>query len=309
MTHNFPKFDELPTVPNTPQGCLWGFYDKSEVVMNASSEIRIGRHLQLDWPLHSLKFPGFARRALQHQILDNHATLNEHAFDDEVYFNTQAGSQWDSLKHYAYQKGKVFYNGLTLEDAKISVTNGLHNICDRGGIVGRGVLVDMVRYWEKTGQCLPDPWSTYAVSYKELDAALADQGTQTRQGGILLIRSGYVKRHNEASDEERKVGTQGSQSIGLAPSEDTVRWLYSRHFAAVAGDTVGFEALPRDFENPFALHEWLLVFWGTPIGELWNLEGLSKTCEELNRWTFFLTSAPLNIRGGVGSPPGAIAIF
>lgn len=156
---------------------------------------------------------------------------------------------------------------------------------------------------------MPDPWSTYAISYKELEAALADQGTQTRQGDILLVRSGYVKRHNEASEEERKVGTQGSQSIGLSPSEDTVRWLYSRHFAAVAGDTFGFEALPRDFENPFALHEWMLVFWGTPIGELWNLEGLSKTCEELSRWTFFLTSAPLNIRGGVGSPPGAIAIF
>ncbi len=24
----FPSFDDLPGVPGTPQGCLWGFYDR-----------------------------------------------------------------------------------------------------------------------------------------------------------------------------------------------------------------------------------------------------------------------------------------
>jgi hypothetical protein len=42
---------------------------------------------------------------------------------------------------------------------------------------------------------------------------------------------------------------------------------------------------------------------------MWDLEKLSKMCEEKGRWTFFLTSAPLHIKGGIGSPPGAIAIF
>ena len=76
--------------------------------------------------------------------------------------------------------------------------------------------------------------------------------------------------------------------------------------------------------------EWLLTEWGTPIGEMWDLETLSKVCEKEGRWTFFLTSAPLHVKGGVGtfkrsaqsdvcdkqltnfmtgSPPGAIAIF
>jgi hypothetical protein len=52
-----------------------------------------------------------------------------------------------------------------------------------------------------------------------------------------------------------------------------------------------------------------LTEWGTPIGEMWDLETLSKVCEKEGRWTFFLTSAPLNVKGGVGSPPGAIAVF
>jgi len=129
-----------------------------------------------------------------------------------------------------------------------------------------------------------------------------------------------------ASPADRKKGTQdNSVAIGLQGNEATVRWLYDQHFAAVAGDTVAFEAWPPALESGFCLHEWLLVQWGTPIGrlvcrssffiqlimigEMWDLEALSKTCEKNNRWTCFLTSAPLNVRGGVGSPPGVIAIF
>lgn len=46
-----------------------------------------------------------------------------------------------------------------------------------------------------------------------------------------------------------------------------------------------------------------------PIGEMWNLEGLAAECERQQRWTFFLTSSPLNLPGGVASPPNALAIF
>lgn len=142
-----------------------------------------------------------------------------------------------------------------------------------------------------------------------------------RQGDILCIRSGYatvaftdtitpastnpssryVRWHNYASPEERQNGTQtNSRAIGLQNNETTVRWLYDHHFAAVAGDTVAFEAWPPPMETGWCLHEWLLTEWGTPIGEMWDLEALSKVCEKEGRWTFFLTSAPLHVKGGVG---------
>ena len=38
------------------------------------------------------------------------------------------------------------------------------------------------------------------------------------------------------------------------------------------------------------------------------LEGLADDCAEDGRYDFFITSAPLNIPGGVGSPPNALAI-
>jgi hypothetical protein len=52
----------------------------------------------------------------------------------------------------------------------------------------------------------------------------------------------------------------------------------------------------------------MLAFFGMPIGEMWNLEGLAEDCAADGRYDFFLTSAPLNIPGGIGSPPNALAI-
>jgi hypothetical protein len=46
-----------------------------------------------------------------------------------------------------------------------------------------------------------------------------------------------------------------------------------------------------------------------PIGEYFDLEGLSEECERLGRRSFFFSSMPLNLVGGVGSPPGAMAFF
>jgi hypothetical protein len=45
-----------------------------------------------------------------------------------------------------------------------------------------------------------------------------------------------------------------------------------------------------------------------PIGEMWWLEDLAADCASDGVYEFMLTSAPLNVPGGVGSPPNALAI-
>ncbi|KAF2468745.1 uncharacterized protein BDR25DRAFT_335171 [Lindgomyces ingoldianus] len=309
-SHQLPAFDDLPKVLGQPQGCIWGVFDKDgkkdevgtlnlltpSVVQAASREIQSGEHVQLDWPLNNVQFPGFGRKEFNQTMIDLKPSLGFAAMDDEVYINTQSGSQWDSLKHFAHQATGKYYNGLTHEEATKTITNGIHNWCERGGIVGRGVLVDWLRWYENKHGNPPSPVSRYAIPVEELEETLKWQGTTTRPGDIMMIRSGYVRWHDNASAAERKSGTQENS-------------LYDHHFAAVAGDTVAFEAWPPSLEDGWCLHEWLLVQWGTPIGEMWNLEKLSKICEQKGRWTFFLTSAPLHIMGGIGSPPGAIAVF
>jgi hypothetical protein len=61
--------------------------------------------------------------------------------------------------------------------------------------------------------------------------------------------------------------------------------------------------------HPLVLHPWLLAMFGMSIGELWDLRALSAHCKASGRYSFMLTSAPLNIPGLVGSPPNALAIF
>ncbi|MEJ1231014.1 MAG: hypothetical protein WDM88_10925 [Galbitalea sp.] len=56
------------------------------------------------------------------------------------------------------------------------------------------------------------------------------------------------------------------------------------------------------------LHHMLLGSFGMAIGELWWLGDLVDDCREDGRWEVFLTSAPLNLPGGIGSPANALAI-
>jgi hypothetical protein len=53
----------------------------------------------------------------------------------------------------------------------------------------------------------------------------------------------------------------------------------------------------------------MLSGFGLPIGELFDLEALAEECKKQQLWEFFVTSMPLNLYGGVGSPPNAMAIF
>ncbi|KAL1835124.1 hypothetical protein VTK73DRAFT_6202 [Phialemonium thermophilum] len=105
---------------------------------------------------------------------------------------------------------------------------------------------------------------------------------------------------------------------GVEGTEDMLRWLWDEGFAAVAGDAISFEVYPPKkahartdgSEVPgLFLHEYLIPGWGMPVGELFDLEALSRTCRELGRWDFFVASSPLNMPGGVSSPPNCLAIF
>ena len=97
-------------------------------------------------------------------------------------------------------------------------------------------------------------------------------------------------------------------AIGVESCREVLEWIWDNQFAAVAGDMAAFEALPFQSKD-FWFHEWLLGGWGLPIGELFNLEALAKECARLKKWSFFFSSVPLNVPGGVASPPNGVAIL
>jgi hypothetical protein len=57
------------------------------------------------------------------------------------------------------------------------------------------------------------------------------------------------------------------------------------------------------------MHGTIIGLWGMPIGEMFMLDLLAAECAAQGRYEFFFTSAPLNKRGGVASPPNALAIL
>lgn len=62
-------------------------------------------------------------------------------------------------------------------------------------------------------------------------------------------------------------------------------------------------------DHDWFLHPIILSGWGTPIGELFDLEALAELCKKNKQWSFFFTSSPLNYAGAVASPPNATAIL
>ncbi|KAL5360475.1 hypothetical protein BJX96DRAFT_165190 [Aspergillus floccosus] len=334
---NLPDFDDLPPVPGMPQGCTWGIFDQDgkkdlygtlnlltpDVVKGAAAEIRYGVSVSLNWPIGSVKIPGFFRKSLDRQVMkmDDPRTGKIFAFDDEVHFNTQASSQWDSLCHVQHLPTESTYNGFKAtveglqnprESDPLPTLNHWHK---RGCITGRGVLIDFKSYADAKG-IQYSLFSGFRIGPKEIEAVAEYQGTTFQHGDILIIRFGFTEAFGAMTGEEQAQAMGSSHAVcGVEGTVDMARWLWNQHFAAIACDNLAVEAIPPIINGeerpPFelVLHPWCLSLMGMPLGELWDLKALAEECQKAQKYSFFLTSSPLNVPGAVGSPPNAIAIL
>lgn len=185
----------------------------------------------------------------------------------------------------------------------------------RGCLVARGVLIDYKAWADKKG-IKYDLFDAHRIQISEIEHVAADQGVSFRQGDVLIIRTGFTEALSTMTGQQQSEALSAYRTIGVDGSKESAKWFWNRHFAAVAGDAIAFEAMPPlnddGSEGPVSglvLHQYFLAMFGMPIGELWDLEALSKTCSRFGRYSFMLTSSPLNVPGSIGSPPNAIAIF
>jgi hypothetical protein len=323
-------FSSLPLTHTHPSTKLnaWTLYGPSDelgflnrqtdplVAAAASSELKTGTRISLN---AALDFQGnkvmFSRQTFHKDVYQKKPRI---VHDDTWTFNTQSSSQWDGLRHFGYQKAERFYGGVTCEDIagrgeKHENVLGVQNMAERG-IVGRGVLVDFQRWREGVGgervekEGGYEPFKTSALKLEWLKEVLRWQGTEVRYGDILVIRSGYMKGYHQLDGKaiDDLVAQAPPGLGGVEQSDEVLQWIWE-NFSAVAGDQPGFERWPTPYE--WSMHEVLLAGWGCPIGELFELEALSKECEKQQRWSFFMCSEPTNVPGGVASPPNVLAIF
>ncbi|ORY03953.1 putative cyclase-domain-containing protein [Clohesyomyces aquaticus] len=317
---DLPEWKDMPPIEGMPHGTAWGLFDKDgirdevgtlnlltpSVVVAAGKEIQTGKSVVLNWGLEHVAEPGFGRIRLEHKIIDWRKIQDYYSYDDEIKLNPQAGSQWDGLRHFGHTETGLYYNNIHHDDLLQTDRIGIDHWSKRGGIVGRGVLLDYCSWAERHG-IEYNAMSRHCITVKDLEAVAKEQGVTFMPGDLLIVRSGWIKWYNEHGQEDRiKYITNGKEYVGVEGSEETVEWLWNHHFSAIAGDAIGFEAWPPKL--PRRIHD-NISLWGMPIGELWDLEALSGECEAQKRWSFFFTSAPLNLKGGVSSTPNALAVF
>lgn len=315
-----PRFDDLPVRPGAPPESSWGvFGDDDQVgtlnlvgpeqVLAAARLVRKGKVFRLDVPLHiperDKNAPG--RRPIKHTFKPSPPARPTGLSDGLDDFDTQVSTQWDGLKHHYHPEHKLYYNGVTRDEVmrEFGGKLGIENWANR--FVGRGVLIDAVRYRESQGRPI-NPASTDFIALEDLKATLATQRTELRAGDFLLIRTGYIRWYLQRTPAERqRIATSTPLANGIEPGRETVAWLWDNHVAAVVADNIAVEPIPW-FDDRGPLHYRLIPLLGMPLGELFTFEELAADCAEDGIYECMLAAAPLHLFGGVASPGNALAI-
>jgi kynurenine formamidase len=318
-----PSYAELPVVAGAPPGSSWGLWGPDDVfgALNLLTPDRARRGIEAAWSgeVFSLNLemelpdpPLYRRSAMHHHVHDSGL-----AMDDELSgYNTQSSTQWDGFLHVRHPV-HGWYNGLD------PTSHGVGRWARRG-IVGRGVLADVGRWRAAQGRPLRCGEGD-VIEPAEVTATLAAQGTEVEPGDVLLVRTGWVAWYRGLGADERTALGELTMppSCGLRASEETAALLWDLHVAAVASDSPAFESVPfggltdgDEIRAAFRservadvfVHVRLLALLGIPIGEMFDLEALADDCAVDGRHEFLLTSSPLALHGGVGSPANALAI-
>jgi kynurenine formamidase len=291
-----------------------------EVTVNATRLVTTGQIFNLDYPINTF-VPSIAgtRPPTDHHLFSNNPNHRDDWLDS---FYLQSTSQIDGLRHMRHPE-YGFYGGVP--DSEIETDSpalGIQLLAE-AGIVGRGVLIDLPRYYAAVGREF-DVTTNHMVTVSDLREAAELQSVEFQSGDILLLNTGWAHYYLGLTEEEQAYRRSHWGSPGIGQSVEMVEFLWDQHFSMVASDNAGVEAFPVDPDSGFVnpdepapgrgpshngmLHRPLIALLGLYLGELWRLDELVEACAADGRYEFLLTAKPLDVPGGVGSPPNAMAI-
>lgn len=322
QSSSLPSYEQLPVSPGAPKGSSWGLWGPDDVLgclnlltpekaLEGIASVGDGAVFNLNLEIELPDPPLFGRAAAEHIVRD----LGNIGHDDLLTdWNTQRSSQWDGFRHMKHP-ACGYYNGIDDE------RHGIHHWARRG-MVTRGVLADVARWRDSVGRpIVPD--EPDEISMQDVADTLVAQGTEVEPGDVLLLRTGWLSYYRELDPDTRRAIAEprALRCCGLRRGVGTAAALWDLHVAAVAADNPGLEVMPaalssdrdRWSEDPqlaaeSMLHFCLLGLLGIPIGELFDLDSLAEHCQSTGRFSFLLTSAPLNLLSGVATPANALAI-
>jgi kynurenine formamidase len=303
-------FDDLPVLEALGLQHAWNVLDhdlgtlqktSEQTVQAALTSARSGTVVNLNLPISEPDPPLFGRSPVEHEVF----SPDRNTLDDRLdAFYPQSSSQWDGLRHVrAREHG--FFGGWTDTFPPGGGALGIEHWAERG-IVGRGVLLDVVAHRRREGREY-DPLAGETIDADELREIVGAQRVDLRPGDVLCVRTGWIEAHRALDAKARLAMAETIRVSGLAGSEDVARFLWDSHAAAVGCDNPTLEVAPGDTAVG-SLHRRLIPMLGFAISELLDLEPLAGLCAADDRWDFLFVASPLNIPGGISSPANAVAI-
>jgi kynurenine formamidase len=208
---------------------------------------------------------------------------------DAISLFTHTGTHVDALNHIGY--GDTVWNGFT-EAEHLGSRHWLRAGADcHPPIVARGVLIDVAGLYGV--EMLPP---SHPIGAEDIRRALARQGTELREGDVVLIRTG---RMSVWPDPDAFVPDEPGLDV------EGARLLAEAGAAIIGADNVGLERHPSgDPGNWQPVHTYLLAEAGVPIMEVVHLEALAADAVH----EFAFVGACLKIRGATGSPIRPVAL-
>jgi kynurenine formamidase len=213
---------------------------------------------------------------------------------DHIYWHSAAmfisdnvATQIDGLAHITAGLDYHWYNGF--KESEWGGDWGPRK-CDASTIppiIARGVLIDVASYMKV--EALP---GHTRISTRDLQDTLAWEGVTLAPGDVVLVRTGTARYWGEDGADHARIAAHDSAGPDLAAT----RWLVEDQGAIMVGsDTSGYEVSPPTDspETGIPVHRYLLVDQGVHLGELHNLEDLSKA----RAYTFCYLAAVNKIKG------------
>jgi kynurenine formamidase len=290
--------DAAPVIKGWKKGAGWGWiWGKQDEVgaLNALNEattrhtlasVKQGKVYDLGvtysrnsykWPGHSpgeimtFRSPEGVKRQGDHDFIlpkNNRSGMCWHSCC--LFINDNVATQIDGLGHVTVGEDNHWYNGFRESDwgGDFGVRK-----CDATTIppiITRGVMLDIAGL--KGVDALA---AHYAITPKDVDAALARQSLKLLPGDVVLFRTGTLRYWGKDGADLEKIREHDSAGINL----DTAKYLIEQFGSIMIGsDTSGLEVAPapKDSDSFIPVHKYLLIEQGVHIGEFHNLEELAR---------------------------------
>ena len=215
------------------------------------------------------------------------------AASDMLVTGTHVGTHVDALGHVSHC-GEL-YGGISAEETQQGGHLADLGVEEIAPMVCRGLLLDVPSALGR-----PDGLGGgEEITIDDLDRTVEIQGTEPREGDVVLVRSGWGRFWDDGA-------TYLGQETGVpGVGEAGARWLAQHRPRAVGADTIAFECLKAGAGHALLpAHRVLLVEAGINVIETLSLDELAA--ESVHEFLFVM--APLHLVGATGSPVRPLAV-